>query len=75
MSRLKLRPDGFPTRSDMLLFTPAERAIWDAVGIVEQAGCHEFLTEAVILLQKARDKVADFAELPDKQENVRWDGD
>ena len=46
----------------MDLLTPAEKAISDAVLAVEDAGCDVRLTDAVILLQKARDKVADFVD-------------
>lgn len=60
---MKLRPDGIARRCDMLQFTPAEKAIYDAVQVVEAAGAHPLLTDAVILLQQARDKVADFVEL------------
>ena len=51
-----------PRRIRLDLFTPAEKAIYDAVGEVEKAGAHPLLTEAVILLQKARDKVADYVD-------------
>ena len=57
--------DGFPRRSRLDLYTPAELAIRAAVEAVEAAGAHPLLTDAVILLQQAREKVADFVELPD----------
>lgn len=56
------RADGFPTRADMTYWTPAEHAIANAIAHVEAAGAHPALTDAVILLGKARDRVADFAE-------------
>jgi hypothetical protein len=40
----------------------AERAIYNAVQAVEAVGASPALTEAVILLQKARDIVADHVE-------------
>lgn len=58
------RHDGFPRRQDLTLMTPAERAIYDAVQAVEAAGAHPWLTDAVALLQTARDRVADYVELP-----------
>lgn len=61
---MQLRPDGFPRRNDLTLQTPAETAIRNAVLIVEAAGAHPLLTDAVLLLQQAREKVADFVELP-----------
>jgi hypothetical protein len=39
--------------------TSAELAITAAMLAVEEAGCSEHLTEAVVLLGRARDKVAD----------------
>ncbi len=62
---MKTRPDGIPRRIDLNLQTPAERAIGDAVRAVEGAGAHPLLTEASMLLQAAKDKVADFVELDD----------
>lgn len=53
-----------PRRIRIDMFTPAERAIYDAVQVVEAAGAHPLLTDAVNLLQQARAKVADFVDLP-----------
>ena len=55
---------GFPRRNRLDLFTDAEKAIWDATHAVEAVGAHPLLTDAVNLLAQARDKVADFVELP-----------
>jgi hypothetical protein len=57
-----LRPDGIPSRVDQSLMTPAELAISDAMAAVEKAGASVALTDAVVLLQKARERVADHAE-------------
>lgn len=62
MTRPRNREDGFPTRADMQHWSPAERAIFDAVQVVELAGGSPALTDAVNLLQKARDRVADHME-------------
>lgn len=51
-----------PRRICIDKFTPAEKAIYDAVHVVETMAADPRLTEAVILLQKARDWVADFAD-------------
>ena len=59
-----LAPNGFRRRACMDEWTPAERAIWDAKQEVEKAGAHVWLTDAVILLDRAQAKVADFVELP-----------
>lgn len=63
--RVKLRFDGFPTRADMLLMSIAELSILKATNAVELAGGSEALTDAVILLAKARDRVADHVESAD----------
>ena len=52
--------DKFPRRSCIYLLTPAEKAVYDAVQEVEKAGADVLLTEAVILLQQAREKLADY---------------
>lgn len=48
-----------PRRCRLDLMTPAELAITAAMGAVEEAGASPALTDAVILLGKARDRVAD----------------
>lgn len=54
-----------PRRNRVYEWTPAERAIQDAVDVVERAGAHPLLTDAVTLLAEARAKVADFVDGPD----------
>lgn len=51
-----------PRRCRIDLYTPAETAIAQAMEAVEAAGCHPTLTEAVILLGRAKDRVADFVD-------------
>jgi len=51
-----------PRRARLDVNTPAELAIRDAICAVEDAGCHQLLTEAVNLLQDAREKVADYVD-------------
>lgn len=47
--------------------TPAELAIHNAIGVVEEAGCDVRLTNAVVLLGEAKDYVADFVDgVPEK---------
>lgn len=62
-----------PRRIQLEHMTPAERAIYDAVQVVEGAGCDARLTEAVILLQKARDMVADFVDGVQARRRVHFD--
>ncbi len=52
-----------PRRNRIYEFCPAEKAIWDATQKVEEMGAHPLLTDAVILLGRAREKVADFVDL------------
>lgn len=51
-----------PRRSRIDLFTPAETAIFQAMQAVEEAGAHPLLTDAVLLLQRAKDKVSDYVD-------------
>ncbi len=55
-------PDGFQRRSCLYLMSPTELAIYEAMSAVERAGADIRLTDAVNLLQQARDKVADFVD-------------
>lgn len=54
--------NNWPRRAQMNDWTPAERAIYDAAQVVEVMPADERLTEAVVLLSKARDLVADFVD-------------
>lgn len=51
-----------PRRSRIDLMTPAELAIRNAMIAVEEAGAHPLLTEAVVMLGQAREKVADYVD-------------
>jgi hypothetical protein len=52
--------DTIPRRADTLRQWDAERAIGDAMEAVETMGAHTLLTDAVVLLEEARRKVADY---------------
>jgi hypothetical protein len=56
------RPDGIPTRADLQWRTPAELAITQAMEAVKRVGASLALTDAVMLLSKAMDRVADHVE-------------
>jgi hypothetical protein len=56
--------NGVARRCRIDLYHPAETAIREAMLAVERAGCHPLLTDAVVLLEQAKNKVADFVELP-----------
>lgn len=51
-----------PRRIRLDLNTPAEKSIYDAIQEVEKAGADVKLTEAVILLGKAKDLVSDYVD-------------
>lgn len=51
-----------PRRCRLDKMTPAELAITEAMRVVEGAGCDPQLTVAIVLLGKAREKVADFVD-------------
>jgi L-asparaginase II len=51
-----------PRRVYVDLYTPAEKAIHDAMSAVEALPASVHLTEAVTLLGKAKDKVADYVD-------------
>ncbi len=63
-----------PRRIRLDLFTPAEKAIYDAAMEVEKVGADVKLTDAVILLQQARSLVADYVDqtnLTEKENSMR----
>lgn len=49
-------------RNKLFEFVPAEKAIWDAVQLVEDMGADVRLTNAINLLNQAREQVADFVD-------------
>ncbi len=51
-----------PRRNRLDKLTPAETAIMEAMRAVEEAGADVRLTDAVVLLGRARDRVADFVD-------------
>jgi hypothetical protein len=62
MARPHLRADGIPTRSDQSLMSSVERTITHIILRVEEMGASKELTDAVVLLGRARDKIADYVE-------------
>lgn len=66
-------PDYVPRRCDINRYTPAEKAIREAMGAVEEMGADVLLTDAVVLLSQAKDRVADFVdrELANKASNAQ----
>lgn len=59
---MKLNKHGLPRRNDINLHSQAEKAIRQAIFEVEAAGADPRLTDAVVLLGQAKEKVADFVE-------------
>lgn len=64
---MQILPNGIPRRSFIPEWTAAEFAISNAMEEVEELGADVLLTEAVVLLGKAKDKVADYIEREGKQ--------
>ena len=56
------RLDGWPTRNVVEYWSPAEKAIVDAMRVVEETGGSIALTDAINLLSQAKDRVADHME-------------
>jgi hypothetical protein len=56
------KADAIPRRIDMQRWSPAERAIYDAAQAVEAMPADARLTQAVLLLGKARECVADYVD-------------
>lgn len=52
-----------PRRMRVDKFTEAEKAIYDAIAVVENLEADPKLTEAVILLGEAKEKVSDYVDL------------
>jgi hypothetical protein len=53
-----------PRRIRLDRMTKEELAIYNMVGDIENLGAHPLLTDVVVLLQQARDKLADWVEEP-----------
>lgn len=62
MKQDKMIIDDFPRRSRLPFCIPAEMAITNAVNELEKVGADIKLTEAVILLGKARDLLSDYVD-------------
>jgi hypothetical protein len=54
--------NGMPRRRQVMLLTHHEIAIRNALLIVEGMGAHPLLTDTVVLLGQASDKLADYIE-------------
>lgn len=52
----------FTRRAYVERWTPAEKAIRDACHLVEGVGAHPLLTEVVVLLQEAFNRLADYTD-------------
>ena len=54
----------WPRRSKVYEFSVGEKAIYDAIQVVETMGADPLLTDAINLLHEAQEKVADFVDKP-----------
>jgi len=52
-----------PRRARIDLLTPEELAIYNLISEVEKLGAHPLLTDVVVLLGDARNKLADWVDL------------
>lgn len=52
--------EGFPRRSNVTDMTPEELQLRECIHRVEELGAHPLLTETVVLLAQAKEKLADF---------------
>ncbi len=71
---MQILKNGFPRRNCIDHYTSEELALREAIFAVERMGAHPLLTEAVMLIGAAKDKVSDFVELlrvTDAQEKLR----
>ena len=54
--------DKIPRRAYIDLLVPAEKAIHDAIALIEKLEPDERLTDAIVFLSKAHDKVSDYVD-------------
>lgn len=59
---MELTQNGHPRRNDMTEWTEIEKAIYNAISLIEEAGAHELLTNSQIKLQEAANLYADWFE-------------
>jgi hypothetical protein len=59
-----------PRRSRLDLVTPEEKALYEMVWQIEKLGAHVLLTDVVVLLGRAREKLADWVELNAAQQTL-----
>jgi hypothetical protein len=69
---MKLNKNGFPRRSTLEAMTPEETAIYNCIQAVEMLGAHPLLTECVIKLGEAKDKLSDWIDSqPDPTDSMK----
>lgn len=56
--------NGTPRRNQLHKFTPRELELYEIMQAVEKIGAHPLLTEVVNALSEARERLADWVELP-----------
>lgn len=62
-----------PRRAFLNKSTPEELLLRKAIAEVENLGAHPLLTDVVVLLGQARDKLADWVDLQSAQQGVQSD--
>lgn len=51
-----------PRRTRLDMMTPPEHTLRNAIQIIEDLGAHPLLTDAVVLIGQAKDKVSDWVD-------------
>ncbi len=70
---MNLMIDGIPRRNRMDHWSPGETAIWELKQKVEHLGAHPLLTDVVVLLGQAQERLADWVEHPGPPSVYDWD--
>lgn len=55
--------NNFPRRHSLYRMTKEEIAIFNLIQEIEAMGCHAILTDVVVLLGQAKDRLSDFVDL------------
>jgi hypothetical protein len=73
---MQLVEDGIPRRSRIDLYTTTEKILANSIEAIENLGADPLLTEAISLVQLAKNKVSDYEERQPKVKRARallWD--
>lgn len=54
--------NGCPRKNNLEVMSDEEKAIYDVIRAVEAVGAHPLLTDAVVLLSQAKDKLGEYVD-------------